>query len=114
MQLKHATLNMKLYYFIKYLSQFFRNLKLIPNLIISLRKLNINFEFLFLIPFQVSDVEPVLSLLRKQNPQDVSTWETRYMLLLWMSIIVMIPFHMHRLDDNTDDKPEKKPIMNRY
>nr|XP_042898204.1 tubulin-specific chaperone D [Parasteatoda tepidariorum] len=62
---------------------------------------------------KVSDVEPVLSLLNAQDPHDASTWETRYMLLLWMSIIVMIPFHMHRLDDTTDEKCEKKPVMQR-
>lgn len=64
--------------------------------------------------FQVIDVEPVLSLLNDQDPYDASTWETRYMLLLWMSIIVIIPFHMHRLDDTTENKPDKKPIMERY
>ncbi|GFR29007.1 tubulin-specific chaperone D [Trichonephila clavata] len=65
------------------------------------------------LPHEVSDVEPVLSLLNEQDPRDATTWEARYMLLLWMSIIVMIPFHMHRLDDTTDNKSEKKPIMER-
>ncbi|GIY26319.1 tubulin-specific chaperone D [Caerostris darwini] len=65
------------------------------------------------LPHEVSDVEPVLSLLNEQDPHDAATWETRYMLLLWMSIIVMIPFHMNRLDDTSDNSSEKKPIMQR-
>ncbi|GBM64386.1 Tubulin-specific chaperone D [Araneus ventricosus] len=65
------------------------------------------------LPHEVSDVEPVLSLLNEQDPHDAATWEARYMLLLWMSIIVMIPFHMNRLDDTSESGSEKKPIMQR-
>ncbi|KAF8795134.1 Tubulin-specific chaperone D like protein [Argiope bruennichi] len=65
------------------------------------------------LPHEVSDVEPVLSLLNEQDPHDAATWEARYMLLLWMSIIVMIPFHMTRLDDTSESGSEKKPIMER-
>ena len=31
-------------------------------------------------------------------PCSLQTWETRYVLLLWLSIIVMIPFDLSRLD----------------
>lgn len=47
---------------------------------------------------QVSDLEPVLAMLERQDPKSTETWETRYSLLLWLSIIVKIPFHMTRLD----------------
>jgi fucose permease len=67
---------------------------------------------------QVSDVEPVLQLLESQNPTDNETWQTRYVLLLWMTILVMIPIHMSRLDSF---KPEdqkraegRKTVMERY
>ncbi|XP_041362453.1 tubulin-specific chaperone D-like [Gigantopelta aegis] len=52
-------------------------------------------------PHEVSDVEPVLALMDKENPQDYASWETRYMLLLWLSIVCMIPFDLKRLDNTT-------------
>ncbi|XP_068671771.1 tubulin-specific chaperone D-like isoform X2 [Montipora foliosa] len=47
---------------------------------------------------EVADVEPVLGMLSLQNPQDHETWEARYVLLLWLSIVCMIPFDMARFD----------------
>ena len=42
-------------------------------------------------PHSVADLEPCLDLLDKQNAKDSETWETRYVLLLWLSILVMVP-----------------------
>lgn len=39
-----------------------------------------------------------MRLLEKQNPSDVETWETRYVLLIWLSIISKIPFPLSRLE----------------
>lgn len=73
---------------------------------------------------EVADLEPTLSLLQQQDRTEhqvnsgweewvghtgsssrgnvmlcsFQTWETRYILLLWLSIIVMIPFDLSRLD----------------
>ncbi|ALC39422.1 CG7261 [Drosophila busckii] len=49
-------------------------------------------------PHELSDLEFVLQLLEQQDPKQFENWETRYMLLLWMSILVLNPFHMSRLD----------------
>lgn len=49
-------------------------------------------------PHELSDLEFALDLLEKQNPKEFKHWETRYMLLLWMSILVLNPFHLSRLD----------------
>ncbi|PNF44134.1 Tubulin-specific chaperone D [Cryptotermes secundus] len=57
------------------------------------------------LPHEVSDIEPVLQLLENQEPSDVKTWETRCVLLVWLSIIVMMPVHMSRLDSF---KPEDR------
>ena len=43
-------------------------------------------------------MELALSLLEQQYNNQGLKWETRYCLLLWLSIIVMIPFDMSRLD----------------
>lgn len=37
-------------------------------------------------------------MLEEQNESDYESWETRYCLLLWLSIIVIIPFDMRKLD----------------
>lgn len=37
-------------------------------------------------------------MLEEQNESDHDSWETRYCLLLWLSIIVIIPFDMRKLD----------------
>ncbi|XP_038066750.1 tubulin-specific chaperone D-like [Patiria miniata] len=69
-----------------------------------------------ILPHEVADLEPVLTLLTRQDPADFLTWETRYMLLLWMSIICMIPFDMSRLDSNApmdDEGRKKEPTMMR-
>ena len=60
------------------------------------------------LPHEVDDLERVVTLLQAQDPQDNLTWETRYILLMWLSMIVLIPFDMSRFDDGT-----KAPIMER-
>lgn len=37
-------------------------------------------------------------MLENLNPTDAEIWRSRYVLLIWMSIIIMLPFHMSRLD----------------
>ncbi|XP_069810141.1 tubulin-specific chaperone D isoform X2 [Dendropsophus ebraccatus] len=56
--------------------------------------------FLRLFPHEVVDVHPVLEMISVQNPADHETWETRYMLLLWLSMTCLIPFDLSRLDGN--------------
>ncbi|XP_046406500.1 tubulin-specific chaperone D isoform X2 [Ischnura elegans] len=62
----------------------------------------------------VADLEKVLKLLEVQDPSDLETWYTRYVLLLWLSIIVMIPFHMSRIDGFAEcDGVDRKTIIER-
>ncbi|XP_053149234.1 tubulin-specific chaperone D [Hemicordylus capensis] len=71
--------------------------------------------FLRLFPHEVVDVQPVLDMLVYQNPKDYETWETRYMLLLWLSVTCLIPFDLAKLDGNISS-PEgctRVPIMDR-
>ena len=48
-------------------------------------------------PHEVSDLDPVLTLLEAEG-DNTDNWETRYVLLLWMSMLVLIPFDMKRFD----------------
>ncbi|XP_075418553.1 tubulin-specific chaperone D isoform X2 [Tenrec ecaudatus] len=71
--------------------------------------------FLRLFPHEVADVQPVLDMFANQNPKDHETWETRYMLLLWLSVTCLIPFDLSRLDGNltTQLGPARMSIMDR-
>ncbi|XP_013361458.1 PREDICTED: tubulin-specific chaperone D isoform X2 [Chinchilla lanigera] len=71
--------------------------------------------FLRLFPHEVADVQSVLDMISDQNPTDHETWETRYMLLLWLSMTCLIPFDLSRLDGNlgTQVGQAQMPIMDR-
>lgn len=63
--------------------------------IVKVRTYKVLVNFL---PHELTDLEYVLIELEKQDLSDSTNWETRYVLLLWMSILVLNPFHMSRLD----------------
>ncbi|TKS92043.1 D Beta-tubulin cofactor [Collichthys lucidus] len=71
--------------------------------------------FMQLFPHEVADVQPVLDLLSRQDPTDIETWNTRYMLLLWLSMTCLIPFDLYRLDGHLESEGSKAsvPIMDR-
>ncbi|XP_045630833.1 tubulin-specific chaperone D isoform X2 [Ursus americanus] len=71
--------------------------------------------FLRLFPHEVADVQPVLDMFTNQNPRDHETWETRYMLLLWLSVTCLIPFDFSRLDGSLLTQPgqTRMSIMDR-
>uniref|UniRef100_A0AC11DKQ5 Tubulin folding cofactor D n=1 Tax=Ovis aries TaxID=9940 RepID=A0AC11DKQ5_SHEEP len=66
--------------------------------------------FLRLFPHEVADVHPVLDMFTNQNPKDHETWETRYMLLLWLSVTCLIPFDFSRLDGNLLSQPGQERV----
>ncbi|XP_072746914.1 tubulin-specific chaperone D [Anoplolepis gracilipes] len=63
------------------------------------------------LPHEVVDLLPVLRMLEKQDPNDVETWETRYVLLVWLSIISKIPFPLCRLETSENVDPEQTIIV---
>uniref|UniRef100_H2YAQ7 Tubulin-specific chaperone D n=1 Tax=Ciona savignyi TaxID=51511 RepID=H2YAQ7_CIOSA len=66
-------------------------------------------------PHEVSHLEPILTMLCEQKINDQESWETRYMLLLWLSMICLIPFDMVRFDvpDTSDASMSQTSIMQR-
>ena len=48
----------------------------------------------------MADLEPTLRYLQRQSTLDFETWQTRYSLLLWLSIIVLIPFDLATVDSS--------------
>nr|CDS28117.2 tubulin specific chaperone D [Hymenolepis microstoma] len=61
-----------------------------------------------LMPHTVDDLELVFDLLRSQDENDRYNWQTRYVLLLWLSIVIMVPFALERLE-----KSGKPPLVER-
>jgi len=61
------------------------------------------------LPHDVSDLEPVVHMLHSQDRSDYETWQTRYGLLIWLSILVRVPFDLSSIDSSlqqTDDTSE--------
>ncbi|CAB3237102.1 unnamed protein product [Arctia plantaginis] len=58
------------------------------------------------LPHEVSDLITVLTFLETQDPNDKETWRSRFVLLLWLSIVVIIPFPMSRLDGFAPGQPD--------
>ncbi|UZJ54940.1 hypothetical protein CBS101457_004260 [Exobasidium rhododendri] len=53
-------------------------------------------------PHDVEDLLPTLAILELHQASDTkSSWEFRYILLLWLSLICMIPFDLVKFDDVT-------------
>lgn len=51
-----------------------------------------------LFPHEVSNLETCLSLLKTQDRRDFSNWETRYVFLMWLCILCLIPFDICSMD----------------
>ena len=49
-------------------------------------------------PHEVQDLAPILTFLEEQSASRSLSWQTRYVLLLWLSILVKIPFDLTRFD----------------
>lgn len=50
------------------------------------------------LPHEITDLDFVLNALEQQNITETNRWETRYMLLVWLSILVLNPFELSRFD----------------
>lgn len=56
-------------------------------------------------PHEASDLEPVLAALRAQDRGDHARWQTRYGLLLWLSMLVLVPFDICSIDSGLATAP---------
>lgn len=54
--------------------------------------------FVKFLPHELTDLDFTLRSLCETNTADNVYWERRYVLLVWMSVLVLIPFHLARLD----------------
>lgn len=54
------------------------------------------------LPHEVQHLHIVMSIIEREDADDSSNWESKYMLLLWLSVLVMIPLNMERFDASGD------------
>ncbi|XP_074605564.1 tubulin folding cofactor D isoform X2 [Brevipalpus obovatus] len=62
------------------------------------------------LPHEASDLELALSLLAKESTDNISNWQTRYVLWMWLSILFTLPFNFHRFDSS---ESSQAPLMER-
>jgi len=57
------------------------------------------------LPHEVQDLEPAFAFLKAQDKR--RPWETRYMLMLWLSLMCMIPFDLRSIDSEATKTSER-------
>ncbi|KAF9902183.1 hypothetical protein EC991_005196 [Linnemannia zychae] len=61
------------------------------------------------LPHEVADLEPTFEFLKKQDKKRV--WETRYVLLIWLSLMCMIPFDLKTIDSQATKDSDRIPLV---
>ncbi|KAG0313904.1 hypothetical protein BGZ97_009783 [Linnemannia gamsii] len=61
------------------------------------------------LPHEVADLEPALEFLKMQDKRRV--WETRYVLLIWLSLMCMIPFDLKTIDSQATKDSDRIPLV---
>ena len=58
-----------------------------------------------------TDLHPALNRLLEIDPADHTVWHQRYILLLWLSLICMLPFDLAVLDSDTGIESDAAKIL---
>lgn len=64
-------------------------------------------------PHEIADLVPVLNYLENENLDDPCTWESGYVLVMWLSILVINPFHLKLLDGQEEERKDGLTIAQR-
>ena len=62
-------------------------------------------------PHEAADLEPTLHLLQSQDKCNHKLWETRYVLLLWLSMLCLIPFDLATVDSSIETKESEGTLI---
>ena len=54
-------------------------------------------------PHEVADLEPLVHLLAKYPAEDCDSWQIAYALMVWLSMVVMVPFDLTIIDSSSTD-----------
>ena len=50
------------------------------------------------VPHEVADLEPLVALLMSLDPTDYASWQVAYSLMVWLCMVVMVPFDLAIID----------------
>ena len=50
------------------------------------------------VPHEVADLEPLVALLMSLDTADYASWQIAYSLMVWLSMVVMVPFDLAIID----------------
>ncbi|KAF9899880.1 hypothetical protein BX616_002798, partial [Lobosporangium transversale] len=62
------------------------------------------------LPHEVADIEPAFEFLKTLENSRVP-WETGYVLLIWLSLMCMIPFDLKTIDSQVEKTSERIPLV---
>lgn len=54
-------------------------------------------------PHETDKLTLLINLLDKENPEDRSNWQTRFVLLVWLSIVILTPFDLSKFDSGSTE-----------
>ena len=57
------------------------------------------------VPHEVADLEPLVQLLASLDAADHGAWQMAYALMVWLSMLVMVPFDLSIIDSSTIQPP---------
>ena len=57
------------------------------------------------VPLEVADLEPLVALLATVRPADHASWQIAYALMVWLSMVVMVPFDLTIIDSSASPPP---------
>ncbi|KAJ1650172.1 hypothetical protein GGF38_005901, partial [Coemansia sp. RSA 25] len=94
-----------------------------PKIGVSATRLNGAFELVYTLckvrgykivlrffPHSVADVEPVFATLWRHTANLAgSSWTARYVMLIWLSLLSMVPFDLESIDSGTANLPQLSP-----
>ena len=52
-------------------------------------------------PHEVKDLYPAIGYLVREKDDQNTNWESRYVILLWLGVIVLVPFDLVIIDSDT-------------
>lgn len=58
-------------------------------------------------PHEVKDLYPAIGYLVKERTDQNSNWETRYVILLWLGVIALVPFNLDIIDSEVVTMPKE-------
>lgn len=58
-------------------------------------------------PHEVKDLYPAVCYLARERDDFTGNWESRYVILLWMGVIVLVPFDLEIIDSGILSLPKE-------